>query len=98
MGSSAGNSFAFARLVQAMHTPRSVPSVLAALAGFAIAVASLRWEDGFRSERHAEDKADKPPGADRPSDEPRSAQMARAAQPGRGRSADTPTHIPARGW
>src|SRR4051794_30481905 len=81
-----------------MHTPRSVPSVLAALAGFAIAVASLRWEDGLRRERHTEDKADKPPGADRPSDEPRSSQLARAAQPGRGRGADTPTHIPARGW
>ncbi|TMJ00070.1 MAG: YihY/virulence factor BrkB family protein [Alphaproteobacteria bacterium] len=81
-----------------MHTPRSVPSVLAALAGFAIAVASLRWEDGLRRERHAEDKADKPPGADRASDEPRSLQVARAAQPGRGRSADAPTRIPARGW
>src|SRR5438477_2184721 len=81
-----------------MHTPRAIPSVLAALAGFAIAVASLRWEDALRSERHGDDKADKPPGADRPSDEPHSQQVARAAQPGRGRGADTPTRIPARGW
>src|SRR5205085_11721139 len=84
-------------LVQAMHTPRAIPSVLAALAGFAIAVASLRWEAGLSKERHVDDKADKPPGADRPSDEPRSQQAARAAHPGRRRGADTPTKIPARG-
>src|SRR5947209_18046185 len=80
-----------------MHTPRSVPSVLAALAGFAFAAVALRLEErNLHVKRRSPDAA--PPGADRASDEPRSLQVARSAQPGRGRSADTPTHIPARGW
>jgi membrane protein len=79
-----------------MHTPRSIPSMLAALAGVALAAVALRLEDVRRTER--EPKSAKPPGADRPSDEPYSAQVARSMQPGRGRSADAPTEIPARGW
>ena len=79
-----------------MHTPRSVPSVLAALAGFALAAVALRLEDSQRKNRHRPDAA--PPGADRASDEPYSLQATRAAQPGRGRGADAPTHIPWRGW
>src|SRR3954468_8032145 len=79
-----------------MHTPRSIPSMLAALAGFAIAAGVLRLEDVRRTER--EPKSAKPPGADRPSDEPYSQQVARTMQPGRGRSVKTPTHIPLRGW
>jgi len=70
--------------------------MLAALAGFALAAGVLRLEDVRRSER--EPKSAKPPGADRPSDEPYSEQVARTMQPGRGRRADTPTEIPARGW
>jgi membrane protein len=70
--------------------------MLAALAGFAIAAGVLRLEGVRRTER--EPKSAQPPGADRPSDEPQSAQVARTMQPGRGRSAKTPTHIPLRGW
>src|SRR4051794_2714580 len=86
-----------------MHTPRSIPSMLAALAGFALAAFALRLEDvrrtGEESGRTGEEsKSAKPPGADRPSDESYSAQAGRSMQPGRGRSADTPTKIPARGW
>lgn len=77
-----------------MHTPRSVPSVLAALAGFAIAAVALRLEESLPTKR----PADAPPGADRPSDEPQVLQFARAAQPGRGRAAKKPTHIPWAGW
>src|SRR5256714_891470 len=80
-----------------MHTPRSVPSVLAALAGFAFAAIALRLEErDLHVKKRSPDAA--PPGADRASDEPHSLQVARSTQPGRGRSADTPTHIPARGW
>jgi len=79
-----------------MHTPRSIPSMLAALAGFALAAGVLRLEDVRRAER--EPKSAKPPGAERASDEPHSLQVARAMEPGHGRSADTPTRIPARGW
>jgi membrane protein len=79
-----------------MHTPRSIPSMLAALAGFAIAAGVLRLEDVRRTDRRP--KSAKPPGADRASDEPRSVQVARAMQPGHGRRAETPTGIPARGW
>jgi membrane protein len=70
--------------------------MLAALAGFALAAAALRLEDVRRLDRAP--KSAKPPGADRPSDEPYSKQAARTWQPGRGRSADAPTEIPARGW
>src|SRR6478672_892598 len=79
-----------------MHTPRSIPSMLAALAGFALATFALRLEDVRRT--GGTPKSAKPPGADRPSDEPYSEQVGRSMQPGRGRSADTPTKIPARGW
>src|SRR5947208_11418244 len=79
-----------------MHTPRSIPSMLAALAGFALATFALRLEDVRRT--GGKSKSAKPPGADRPSDEPYSEQVGRTMQPGRGRSADTPTNIPARGW
>jgi membrane protein len=79
-----------------MHTPRSISSMLAALAGFALATFALRLEDVRHTERGP--KSAKPPGADRPSDEPYSEQVARTMQPGRGRSADSPTKIPSRGW
>jgi membrane protein len=79
-----------------MHTPRAVPSVLAALAGFAIAAGALRLQDDGRTRRHRPGAA--PPGTERASDEPQSLQHARAAQSGHGREADTPTSIPARGW
>jgi membrane protein len=79
-----------------MHAPRAIPSMLAALAGFAIAACVLRLEDVRRTERGP--KSAKPPGADRASDEPHSVQVKRAVEPGHGRSADTPTQIPARGW
>ena len=79
-----------------MHTPRSIPSVLAALAGFAIAAVALRLEENLGGKRRPPGAA--APGADRASDEPYSLQVGRAAQPGRGRSADAPTHIPLRGW
>jgi len=79
-----------------MHTPRAIPSMLAALAGFALATVALRLED-IRGPR-GEPKSAKPPGADRASDEPHSVQVKRAVEPGHGRSADTPTQIPARGW
>src|SRR5436305_5976862 len=79
-----------------MHTPRSVPPVLAALAGFAFAAVALRLEDSLHTKRRR--PGDAPPGADRASDEPYSFQAARAAQPGRGRTADAPTHIPWAGW
>jgi len=70
--------------------------MLAALAGFAIAAGVLRLEHVRR--RDQPPKSAKPPGAERASDEPQSLQVARALQPGHGRSADTPTHIPWRGW
>jgi membrane protein len=70
--------------------------MLAALAGFALAAGVLRFEDVMRKE--GKPKGDQPPGADRPSEEPYSAQVGRTMQPGRGRSATTPTHIPWRGW
>ena len=44
------------------------------------------------------DKSAAPPGAERSTDEPHALQQKRAAEGGRGRQADSPTHIPARGW
>jgi membrane protein len=79
-----------------MHTPRAIPSMLAALAGFAIAAGVLRLEDVRRAGEKP--KGAKPPGAERASDEAQSLQVKRAAEPGHGRSADTPTQIPTRGW
>jgi hypothetical protein len=92
-----GKPAALCALVQAMHTPRSIPSMLAALAGFAIAAVALRLEEMKPPKKPRRPDA-APPGADRASDEPHSLQVARAAQPGRGRSADAPTQIPSRGW
>jgi membrane protein len=79
-----------------MHTPRAIPSMLAALAGVALATVALRFEDVRRAGEKP--KSAKPPGADRASDEPHSVQVKRAVEPGHGRSADTPRQIPARGW
>lgn len=79
-----------------MHRPRAIPSVLAALAGFAIAAGVLRLQEHARTKRHRPSAA--PLGAERASDEPQSLQYARAAEPGHGRSADSPTRIPVRGW
>jgi membrane protein len=79
-----------------MHTPRAISSMLAALAGFAIAAGVLRLEDAGRS--GGRPKSAKPPGADRASDEPHSLQVKRAVEPGHGRGANAPTQIPARGW
>src|SRR5436190_1969889 len=65
-----------------MHRPRSVPSVLAALAGFAFAAVALRLEerDLHVKKKRSPDAA--PPGAERASDVPHSLQVARSAQPG----------------
>src|SRR5436190_1547243 len=97
-----GETGRVSRVSAGMHTSRSIPSMLAALAGFALATFALRLEDvrrtGGESSRTGGDKSAKPPGAERASDEPHSVQVARELQPGRGRSADTPTGIPARGW
>ena len=97
-----GKPGAFRALVQVMHTPRSIPSMLAALAGFALAAGALRLEDvrraAAKSDRAGDSKGAKPPGADRASDEPFALQYARSVEPGRGRAADTPTEIPGRGW
>src|ERR1043165_2298969 len=97
-----GKPGAFRALVQAMHTPRSIPSMLAALAGFALAAGAPRLEDvrraAAKSSRAGDSKGAKPPGADRASDEPFALQYARSVEPGRGRAADTPTEIPSRGW
>jgi membrane protein len=79
-----------------MHTPRAIPSMLAALTGFALAAVALRLEDVRRTGEKP--KSAKPPGAERASDEPHSVQVKRAIEPGHGRSADAPTHIPLRGW
>jgi membrane protein len=81
-----------------MTTPhqRSIPTILAALAGFTIAVASLRFEQALRKSRHK--PQDAPPGTVRASDEPRALQAERAMEPGRGRQAATPLRIPGRGW
>ncbi len=76
--------------------PQRFPTVLAALAGFSIAVASLRWEDLVRKQHRK--PQDAPPGTVRASDEPRALQAVRAAEPGRGRQAATPVRIPWRGW
>ena len=82
--------------MHAMHTPRSIPSMLAALAGFAIAAGVLRLGDVRGA--GSQPKSAKPPGVDLASDEPHSVQVKRALEPGHGRSADTPANIPLRGW
>lgn len=75
---------------------QSLLSILSALAGFAIAVASLRWEQAVRENRPK--PRDAPPGTVRASDEPQALQAERALEPGRGRQAATPLRIPWRGW
>ncbi len=76
---------------------RAVPTVLAALAGLALAAGAVRLEQALRPRRQRT-----PPTAPlatvRCSTAPRAVQVARAAEPGRGRNADTPTRIPWRGW
>jgi membrane protein len=81
-----------------MSTPlsRSFPTVVAALAGFAAAAGALRLGRALRAK---EPPPARPPlGAVRAADEPRALQVQRAAEPGRGRHATTPTRIPWRGW
>ncbi len=81
-----------------MSTPlqRSFPTVLAALAGLALAAGAVRLEEGLR--RRKPDRSAAPLGAVRAAEEPRTMQVARAEQPGRGRDAAAPTRIPWRGW
>jgi membrane protein len=74
---------------------RSVPTLLAALAGFAIAAGAVRLERTFRGKRPP---AAAPLGAVRASDEPRLLQHRRGREPGRGRRAETPARIPWAGW
>jgi len=81
-----------------MSTPvqRSLPTILAALAGVALAAGAVRLEDRLR--RHKTVPEAKPLDAVRAADEPRALQFVRAAQPGRGRNAETPVRVPWRGW
>jgi membrane protein len=74
---------------------RSVPTLLAALAGFAIAAGAVRLERTFREKKPA---GEAPLGTVRASDEPKVLQRQRALEPGRGRSAETPVRIPWAGW
>jgi membrane protein len=74
---------------------RSVPTVLAALAGFAIAAGAVRLERAFRAEKEA---AQPPLATVRASDEPHLLQQQRAREVGRGRRAETPARIPWAGW
>ena len=75
---------------------RSFPTILAALAGFAIAAGAIRVEQTLRRPRRQRRTA--PLGTVRAADEPRALQIERAAEPARGRNADVPTRIPWRGW
>jgi membrane protein len=81
-----------------MNTPlqRSVPTLLAALAGFAVAVGAVRLERSLRAEKPEAREA--PLGAVRASEEPKLLQQQRALEPGRGRHAETPARIPWAGW
>jgi len=76
--------------------PNPFSTLLAALAGFALAAGAVRLEEKVRRPRHDPQKA--PPGTVRASDEPRALQLERATETGRGRRADVPTRIPWRGW
>ena len=80
----------------AASAPRSIPTVLAALAGFAITAAAVRLEQALR--RHPRLPGHAPLGTERVSDEPFALQQKRALEKGRGRRADAPTRIPWRGW
>src|SRR5689334_2067322 len=77
-------------------SPNPFSTLLAALAGFALAAGAVRLEEKVRRPRHDPQKA--PPGTVRASDELRALQLERAAETGRGRRADVPTKIPWRGW
>jgi membrane protein len=77
---------------------RSVPTVLAALAGLAIAAGAARLERRSGRGKPEPDPRKAPPGAVRAPDEPHALQLQRAAELGRGRKADTPVRIPLRGW
>jgi membrane protein len=77
-----------------MHTERTIPTLLAALAGFSIAAGVLRLEQA----RDRPKSRRTPPGTVRASDEPHALQLRRALEPDRGRRADTPTAFPWRGW
>jgi membrane protein len=74
---------------------RSIPTLFAALAGFAIAAGAVRLERAWREDRRA---GQAPLGAVRASQEPQILQQRRALEPGRGRRADTPVRIPWAGW
>jgi membrane protein len=76
---------------------RSVPTILAALAGLALAAGAVRLEERLRPRKHRSPQT-APLGTERSTDEPRALQVERAAEPGRGREADTPARIPWRGW
>src|SRR6185369_13160991 len=73
----------------AASAPRSIPTVLAALAGFAITAAAVRLEQALR--RHPRLPGHAPLGTVRVSDEPFALQQKRALEKGRGRRADAPT-------
>ena len=75
---------------------RSSPTILAAIAGFSIAAALVRLAQVQRKVTHRPAAA--PLGTVRAADEPRTLQLRRAAEPGRGRNADQPSRIPWRGW
>ena len=76
-----------------MSTQRTLPTLLAALAGFSIAAGVLRLEQAQRPKGNRA-----PPGTIRASDEPHGLQVKRALEPDRGRRADAPTAMPWRGW
>ena len=75
---------------------QSLSGILAALAGFSIAVAALEL-DGRRPKPSRRPGA-APIGTERATDEPFALQAKRAAEPARGRRADSPTAMPGRGW
>src|SRR5687767_12721715 len=86
---------AFRQVPMTTSLQRSVPTVLAALAGFAIAAGAVRLERAFRAEKEA---AQLPRATVRASDEPHLLQQQRALETGRGRRAETPARIPWPGW
>jgi membrane protein len=80
----------------AASAARSIPTVLAALAGFALAAGVVRLEQALRRKGRSPSQA--PLGTVRSSNEPEALQQKRALEAGRGRHADAPTQIPWRGW
>ena len=80
-----------------MHTPRAIPSMLAALAGFALAAGALRLED-VRAPESESRKAQSRPAPTAP---PTSRIRCRSSGPSSrdtGAAPTRPTQIPARGW